>query len=70
MVASASPRRFAPALRASLVMMVEPVLDSLATWLVHGEVPHWLAGAGGLVILGTAAPGALRGSAGRAPTNP
>ncbi|MFY9342663.1 MAG: DMT family transporter [Planctomycetota bacterium] len=58
-----------PALRASLVMMVEPVLNSLVTWLVHDEVPHWLAGAGGLVILGTVALGALRRSTGGATVN-
>jgi drug/metabolite transporter, DME family len=42
-----------PALRASLVMMVEPVLNSVVAWLVHGEVPHWLAALGGALIVGT-----------------
>jgi DME family drug/metabolite transporter len=49
-----------PALRAALIMMVEPVLNSLATWLVHGEVPHPIAAAGGVLILATVALGALR----------
>lgn len=42
-----------PAMRASLVMMVEPVLNSVVTWLVHGEAPHWLAAIGGALILGS-----------------
>jgi DME family drug/metabolite transporter len=42
-----------PAMRASLVMMVEPVLNSVVTWLVHGEAPHWLAAVGGACILGS-----------------
>lgn len=42
-----------PAMRASLVMMVEPVLNSLLAWLVHGERPHALALGGGALILGT-----------------
>ncbi len=42
-----------PALRASLVMMVEPVLNSVVAWLVHGEVPHPLAALGGAAIVGT-----------------
>jgi drug/metabolite transporter (DMT)-like permease len=42
-----------PAMRASLIMMVEPVLNSLVAWLVHGETPHWLAALGGALILGT-----------------
>ncbi|MBL8755864.1 MAG: DMT family transporter [Planctomycetes bacterium] len=46
---------FVPAMRASLVMMIEPVLNSVVAWLVHGERPHWLAGLGGVLILGTVA---------------
>jgi drug/metabolite transporter, DME family len=42
-----------PAMRASLIMMVEPVLNSVVAWLVHGETPHWLAALGGALILGT-----------------
>jgi drug/metabolite transporter, DME family len=42
-----------PALRAALIMMIEPVLNAVVAWLVHGEVPHWLAAVGGGVILAT-----------------
>jgi DME family drug/metabolite transporter len=48
-----------PALRASLVMMVEPVLNAVVSWLVHGEVPHPLAMLGGGLILGTVVLGGL-----------
>ncbi len=41
-----------PALEASLVMLVEPVLNPIWAWLVHGETPAPVALAGGLVILG------------------
>jgi DME family drug/metabolite transporter len=41
-----------PALEASLVMLVEPVLNPIWAWLVHGETPGQRALAGGLVILG------------------
>jgi drug/metabolite transporter (DMT)-like permease len=44
-----------PAMRASLVMMIEPVLNSAVAWLVHDEQPHGLALLGGAVILGTVA---------------
>jgi DME family drug/metabolite transporter len=54
-----------PALRASLVMMVEPVLNSVVAWLVHGEVPHWLAAAGGVLIVGTVLVAALGRRGGR-----
>jgi drug/metabolite transporter, DME family len=43
------------ALRVALIMMVEPVLNTLVAFLVHGEVPHWLAASGGVVILATIA---------------
>jgi drug/metabolite transporter (DMT)-like permease len=51
--------RHVPALQASLIMMVEPVLNSVATWLVHGEVPHAIAAAGGALILVSVLLGAL-----------
>ena len=54
-----------PALRASLVMMVEPVLNSVAAWLVHGETRHWLAALGGTLIVGTVLLVALGRRAGR-----
>ena len=44
-----------PAMRASLIMMVEPALNSAFAWLVHGERPHWLAMLGGALILGSVA---------------
>ncbi|MBP7148181.1 MAG: DMT family transporter [Acidobacteria bacterium] len=41
-----------PALEASLLLLVEPVLNPVFTWLVHGETPGAWAVAGGAVILG------------------
>lgn len=40
------------ALEASLFLMVEPVLNPVWAWLVHGEQPSGWAVAGGAVILG------------------
>jgi drug/metabolite transporter (DMT)-like permease len=42
-----------PAVRASLVMMIEPALSTLLAWIVHAEVPHPLAALGGGLILGS-----------------
>lgn len=42
-----------PALRASLIMMIEPALSTLLAWLVHSEAPHPLAASGGALILGS-----------------
>lgn len=42
-----------PAVRTSLLMMIEPALSSLLAWAVHGEVPHPLAATGGVLIVGT-----------------
>ncbi|MBI3203750.1 MAG: EamA family transporter [Myxococcales bacterium] len=44
-----------PALEASLLLLVEPVLSPLWAWLVHGEAPGGWAIAGGAVILGATA---------------
>lgn len=44
-----------PALEASLLLLVEPVLSPLWAWLVHGESPGAWALAGGAVILGATA---------------
>jgi drug/metabolite transporter (DMT)-like permease len=44
-----------PALEASLLMFVEPVLSPLWAWLLHGERPGPWALAGGAVILGATA---------------
>lgn len=40
------------AFEASLLLLVEPVLNPLWTWLVHGETPGGLALLGGALILG------------------
>lgn len=42
-----------PAVRASLLLMIEPALNPAIAFLVHGETPHPLAIAGGGVILAT-----------------
>ena len=47
---TAGMRRVA-ALECSLLLLVEPVLNTLITWLVHGEVPGPWSRAGALVIL-------------------
>ena len=51
--------RYVPALQASLLLMVEPVLNPVWAWLVHGERPsHW-ALLGGVLIIGATAAQAL-----------
>ncbi|MCA8952882.1 MAG: DMT family transporter [Planctomycetes bacterium] len=58
------------ALRASLLLMVEPALNPILAFAVHGERPHWLTIAGGTLILASVASGALlrpRFSRGSAP---
>lgn len=49
-----------PALSASLILMIEPALNPLLAWLVHGEVPNAFACSGGALILGAALCGSLR----------
>jgi drug/metabolite transporter (DMT)-like permease len=49
-----------PAVRASLLLMVEPALNPLIAFAVHGEAPHALTFAGGAMILGAVATSALR----------
>lgn len=47
--------RKVPALEASLLLMVEPVLNPVWAWLVHGERPsHWALLGGALIIGATA----------------
>ena len=41
------------ALEAALLMLVEPVLNPVWRWFVHGEAPGGFAAAGGGVILAT-----------------
>ena len=53
-----------PALQASLLLLVEPALNPVWTWISQGEVPSTLAVAGGVVIL--AATVVHAASAGRA----
>lgn len=43
--------RGVPALEASLLLLLEPALNPVWTWLVHGEEPGRWAAAGGLIIL-------------------
>ncbi len=42
-----------PAVRASLLTMIEPALSTLLAWWVHAEAPHPLAAAGGVLIIMT-----------------
>jgi drug/metabolite transporter, DME family len=51
-----------PAVRVSLLLMIEPAINPLITFAVHGERPHGLSVAGGAVILATVALSALRRS--------
>ena len=44
-----------PALEISLLLLVEPVLNPVWTWIVHGERPGGWTMAGGAVILGATA---------------
>ncbi len=44
-----------PALEASLLLLLEPVLNPVWAWLVHGERPGGWAWVGGAVILGATA---------------
>lgn len=43
--------RHVTALEASLLFLIEPVLNPLLAWLIHGETPHRNAIAGGVLIL-------------------
>lgn len=47
-----SALRALPALEASVLLLVEPALNPVLTWLVHGERPGLLALAGGGLIIG------------------
>jgi len=57
-----------PALEASLLLLVEPVLNPLWTWLAHGENPGGWSLAGGAVVLGAVAARAFVESRARPPT--
>ncbi|HEX6631858.1 MAG TPA: DMT family transporter, partial [Gemmatimonadaceae bacterium] len=43
--------RGVPALEASMILLVEPALNPVWAWLLHGEAPGVLAVAGGVLIL-------------------
>jgi DME family drug/metabolite transporter len=43
--------RYVPALEASLLLLLEPALNPVWAWLVHGERPAQLSLCGGLIIL-------------------
>jgi drug/metabolite transporter, DME family len=44
-----------PAIEASLLLLLEPVLNPVWSWLVHGEVPNRWSLTGGAIILGATA---------------
>jgi len=48
-----------PALEVSVLLLVEPALNPIWTWLVHGEVPGMLAIGGGCLVLGATVARAL-----------
>lgn len=48
-----------PAVQASLLLMIEPALNPVLAYAVHGEQPHWLAITGGVVILGSVTVGGV-----------
>ena len=43
--------RYVPAFEATALLLLEPALNPIWTWLIHHERPGWLAIAGGLIIL-------------------
>jgi drug/metabolite transporter (DMT)-like permease len=44
--------RVIPALEASLILLIEPVLNPVWSWVFHGERPTAWALLGGMLILG------------------
>lgn len=59
--------RHVGALEASLLLFVEPALNPVWAWLVHGETPGHLALAGGAVIVGATIVRTLREAQGGSP---
>ena len=48
--------RGVPALEASLLLLLEPVLNPIWAWLVHGEAPgHWALVGGAIIMVATTA---------------
>lgn len=58
--------RGVPAVEASLLMMIEPALNPLWVWMIHGEAPSKLALLGGGVILASSIGRAMADKAARA----
>jgi DME family drug/metabolite transporter len=50
-----SAMRHVPALEASLLLLMEPALNPLWTWIAHGERPGAWTLAGGVLVIGTTA---------------
>src|SRR6185503_18742800 len=44
--------RYMPALEASMLLLLEPVLNPIWSWLIHGEKPRTWSLVGGAIILG------------------
>ena len=59
-----------PAMEASLLLLLEPVLNTLWAWLAHGEVPGPWSRAGASIILVTTALYATRGRGGKGAARP
>ena len=53
--------RVLPALEVSLLLLIEPVLNPIWTWIVHGEQPGWAVVLGGATILTATAVHVLAG---------
>jgi len=58
--------RGVPAVEASLLMMIEPALNPIWVWLIHGEAPGHLAVIGGAIILASSIGRAMADKASRA----
>jgi len=62
--------RTVPALEASLLLMLEPVLNPVWTWLLHGENPHPRTWLGGAIVLAATAAHAFAGARARGRVQP
>jgi drug/metabolite transporter, DME family len=58
--------RGVPAVEASLLMMIEPALNPLWVWMIHGEAPSRIALVGGTIILASSIGRAMADKAARA----
>lgn len=54
---------YVPALRASLILMIEPALNPVIAYAAHGEEPHAYTMLGGVLIIGSVAAGSAIGRA-------